>query len=253
MHFPLKLLAMSAAIFLAVLTTTAAAQEPRSALNREQKNEVENIVREYLLTNPEIILEAIQKLRNRERSGQKARRQNTIASLKDEIENDPTSPVGGNPKGDVTIVEFFDYRCTFCKRVHPSLIKLLKQDKNIRFVYKEFPILTPGSEIAARAALVAWKYEKTKYVDFHNRLMATHGKLSKRRILSIAKKSGLDIARIEKEMQSPSIDKVLQRNFSLAEKLGFRGTPGFVIGTRVVPGAIDLATLKKLVAEARRG
>ena len=229
----------------------AEAQKTAETLTPAQKNEVQNILQEYLRTNPEIILEAIEVLRNRERQGQQNQAQQNLASSRTQLLNDPTSPIAGNPNGDVTMVEFFDYSCHFCKRVFPSIQSLLKQDKNLRYVFKEFPILSPESQIAARAALVVWKHEKDKYFAFHTELMKSHGGLSERRIFRMAEKVGANVDIIKKEMNSTEISEILRRNFDLAQQLGVRGAPGFVIGDRIIPGAVDLATIKRLIAEER--
>ncbi|MDG2033778.1 MAG: DsbA family protein, partial [Rhodospirillales bacterium] len=169
-----------------------------------------------------------------------------------QVLNDPDSPVAGNPTGDVTVVEFFDYLCNYCKRIIPTIQKLLKQDKNVRYVFKELPILSLDSRLAARAALVVWKNQKEKYLDFHTTLMTSQGSLSEARILRLAKKVGADTTLIKKKMRSNEISAILKRNFDLAQRLGVRGTPGFIIGDKIVPGAIDLTALKSLIAEARK-
>ena len=248
----LSIVALTAMLLASHAVPTVAQQVDERPFSKTQKGEVEKIVKDYILKNPGIILDAIRTLQQREQTAKRRGGDGTIAASKLRLEKDPTSPVGGNPNGDVTIVEFFDYRCHFCKRVFPSIQKLLKQDKNIRYVFKEFPILTPDSVIAARAALVAWKYEKDKYMSFHTGLMETHGSLSEKRIMRIAEKTGLDVARIKGEMNSDEISGILQRNMDLARSVGVRGTPGFIIAGQLIPGAIDLKTIKKLIADARR-
>ncbi len=239
---------------LAVLVLGASpAPAAEDALSRGQKRAVEEVVREYLRRNPEILLEAIEAMRARRDADQQAKVQKNLVSLRNELENDPASPVGGNPRGNVTIVEFFDYQCGYCKRVFRTVQKLLKSDGNIRYVFKEFPILGAQSVVAARAALAAWKLDRDRYVSFHTALMQSKGRLSERKILSIAAESGLDVERLRAAMADPGIGKALARNFELAKALDINGTPGFVIGDQVVPGAIDLETLTALVSEARGG
>ncbi|NQV55801.1 MAG: DsbA family protein [Rhodospirillales bacterium] len=240
-----------AAALVSTLATPVLSQDTKSSLSGEQKREIERLIGEYIRTNPEIILESMRNLQERDRAAQQRRAAENLVSYRNELINDRQAPIGGNPEGDVTVVEFFDYRCTYCKRVYPAVVKLLSDDPNVRYVFKEFPILSPVSRIAAQAALAAWNIDKTKYVQFHTRLMATSGNLNEKRILLIAESSGLDSAKIKIEMNSPSIERALQANKHLAEKLGISGTPVFIIGNRLVPGAIDYSTLKKLVAEAR--
>lgn len=175
-----------------------------------------------------------------------------ITQLRRQLINEPSSPVGGNPDGDVTIVEFFDYRCGYCKKVLPSIVALLERDKKLRYVFKELPILSPESELAARAALAAWQQDKRKYLEFHTALMQAQGNLSERRILRLAGNAGLDAEKIAKNMKHPKVEEELKRNIALAEQLGIRGTPAFVIGDRLIPGAVDLSMLEKTVAEARQ-
>lgn len=224
----------------------------RSAMTPAQRQEIEKVIGEYLREHPEIVIEAIRTFQARQQADQQNRGRARVASLRQELERDPTSPVVGNPNGDVTIVEFFDYRCTFCKRVLPTIQKLLKEDGNIRYVMKEFPILSPGSELGARAALVVWKYDPAKYFDFHADLMQSKGGMTEGKVLRAAAKLGLDVTRIRREMKSDEISMALKSNFDLAQQLGVRGTPGFVIAGTLVPGAIDLKTLERMVAEARK-
>lgn len=223
-----------------------------TGISPAQRTEIEKIIGEYLKSNPDVVIDAIRAFQARQQAQQQNQGRAQVASLRHELERDPTSPVVGNPDGDVTIVEFFDYRCTFCKRVFPSIQSLLKSDKNIRYVMKEFPILSPGSELAARAALVVWKYNKEKYFDFHSDLMESHGGLTENKVLRMAAKRGLDVERIRREMKSQDINQALKGNFNLAQQLGIRGTPGFVIAGTLVPGAIDLKTLRRMVADARK-
>lgn len=252
LNYPRSLAAFAAAAFLLFVPVQTMAQKDTSTLTPQQKQEVQKLIGEYLRTNPQIILEAIEILRSKERQSQDTKSQKNIVNYQQQLYNDPTSPVGGNPKGDVTIVEFFDYRCSFCKRVFPLIMSLLKQDKNVRYVFKELPILTPESEIAARAALAAWRLEKDKYLGFHIKLMGSHGKLSEKRIMRMAESVGLDTAKIRQEMKSPAVEKALRNNFELARNLGATGTPAFVIGGQFVPGAVDLSTIKRLIADARK-
>ena len=139
-----------------------------SSLNVQQRKEVKDIIRKYLQKNPDVIIESIQKMRKQQEHQAKERSLKNLIIYKELILNDPTSPIAGNPEGDVTVVEFFDYSCGYCKRIFPHLKRLINEDKNIRFVFKELPILSPQSELAARAALAAWRQDKTKYIGIHS-------------------------------------------------------------------------------------
>ena len=164
---------------------------------------------------------------------------------------DPTSPVGGNPNGDVTIVEFFDYQCGYCKWVFPRIEKLLIDDSNLRFVFKEMPILGPNSVFAARAALAARKQGEKQYVAFHKVMMASRGSLNKASVLRFATGAGLDVERLKGDMEDDNINDMIRRNLKLADALSINGTPAFVIGDTIVRGAVDLLKLKILVERAR--
>ena len=160
------------------------------AFSQDQRKSIEEIVRDYILKNPEIIIQSIRTLRERVSRDQGTRVQNFLKDRRMEVFHDPYSYVGGNPQGDVTLVEFFDYQCGYCKRVHPTVQKLLKEDGNIRFVYKEFPILGPASVFAGRAAIAS--ITQGKYLVFHNAMMALKGPLSERRVIKTARAVGLD-------------------------------------------------------------
>ena len=236
------------ATIISFAATSVSAQTPVPPLTREQ---VETIVREYLLRNPEIILEAIEGLEEKRKQSTEAAQRDALVGKRAELVNDPEAPIGGNPDGDVTIVEFFDYRCPYCKQVTPSIAQLLKADGKIRFVYKELPILGPDSVVAARAALAA--RAQGKYHQLHEALMRTRGTLDETVVLRIAGETGLDTARLKTDMGGAAIDAIIDKNRKLARDLSLTGTPAFIIGNKIVPGAVDLETLKKLVAEARRG
>ncbi len=216
-----------------------------------RKSDVERIVRDYLLNNPEIVIEAIDEYERRKAHADRQSSRLLVGSRRQEIERDPGSPVGGNPKGDVTVVEFFDYRCSVCRRVHPIVAELVSSDSGIRRVYKEWPILGPGSVLAARAALASRK--QGKYLAFHNALMEAGGKLTGARVWELAGSVGLDVDRLRRDMGSKNIGKILKRNYALAEALKLRGTPSFVIGDDVVRGGLDLGGMRAIVARARKG
>jgi protein-disulfide isomerase len=210
----------------------------------------EQRVREYLLKNPEVIMQALQILQERQKAAEAENLKRTIAERSDEILNDPAAPVGGNPEGDVTLVEFFDYNCPYCRRVAPTVAEVIAADPDLRVVYKEFPILGPGSTFAARAALGAQK--QGKYAPFHEALMGAGESLNEKQVLEIAEAVGLDTEQLRADMQDPAIEEAISRNLQLANALGITGTPSFVIGQEVVPGAVGLGTLQGLIERARR-
>jgi protein-disulfide isomerase len=211
----------------------------------------EQRVREYLLKNPEVIMEALQVLQERQRVAEAENLKRAIAEHSEEILKDPAAPVGGNPDGDVTLVEFFDYNCPYCRRVAPTVTALEEADPDVRLIYKEFPILGPGSQFAARAALASRR--QGKYVAFHNALMQATGQVTEATVMKVAREVGLDTGQLRADVQDPAIDEAIARNLQLADALGITGTPSFIIGEEVVPGAVDLRTLQSLIAQARRG
>jgi len=214
---------------------------------------IEQIIHDYLMAHPEVVIESLRAgdARIKEHEAEQIRAQ--IVKHQDELVRDAKSPVGGNPAGDVTIVEFFDYRCPYCKQVEPALDALLKEDSRIRIVYKEFPILGPQSLIATQVALAALKQSPQKYARLHAALMSAKGELSQDSILKAAEGAGLDIAKIKADMNGKDIDALIKHNYDLAEALNIRGTPAFVVGSAMSPGAVDLATFRKMVADARKG
>jgi protein-disulfide isomerase len=240
---------------LAVLLSSVAPGAPvhaADAMKSADREAIEKVIHDYLLEHPEVVIDALkagqEKLKAKEAEEAKAE----IAKRRDELLRDPASPVGGNPKGDVTIVEFFDYRCPYCKQMEPGLEALLKEDPKLRIVYKEFPILGPESLVASRAALAALKQGNEKYLRFHATMMNAKGQINEDVILKLAGDSGLDVARIKTDMSAPEIETLIKRNYELADSLDIKGTPAFVIGDSLTPGAVDIATLRRLVAAARR-
>ena len=217
-------------------------------LSPEMRGQIEEVVKSYLLKNPEIIRDASAALAAREEAEKAAAVAKALAGSRDALERDPGSPVGGNPRGDVTVVEFFDYNCGYCKRVAPAVKALIEADANVRVVYKEFPILGPSSLLATKAALAA--HRQGKYVVFHEALFELP-EISEATLRDLSGRLGLDHARLVKDMEGPEIAAQITRDTELARSLDINGTPGFVIGNRLVPGAIDTQTMQQIV-EAER-
>ena len=228
------------------------AQE-KSPFSDAETLQVEKLIERYLDKNPEVVVRAFRKYQQQQEDAQRLAQAQSLTGLRDQLENSESSPVRGNPKGDVTLVEFFDYRCGFCKQVHEPVTSTVKSDGNVRLVYKEFPILGPESVFASRASLGVFFTQPLKYPAFHDALMTSRGQLSNARVISIAGDVGLKPEDIEAAMKDPRIDAEIQRNMQLAQSLGINGTPGFVIGRQIIPGAIDENTLKELIAKARQG
>jgi protein-disulfide isomerase len=228
---------------------SAVAGDKPNAVADMPKAEFEGRVREYLLKNPEIIVEAMERLKARQQTAQQRGAQAVLKARSDEIFRDPASPVGGDSAGDVTIVEFFDYNCSYCRKVGKVVAAAENADRRLRIVYKEFPILGPSSLFAAKAALAAHKQQK--YVDFHKALMGAKRTVNEHSVLKVAEEIGIDVKRLQSDMKDPAIRSAIDRNIALARALHINGTPGFVVGENILRGATDLRTLQSLIQRAR--
>ena len=243
--------------FLAGVATIVASSEPGSAQSTStpapagKPDAFGEQVRSYLLANPEVIVEALQLYQQRQQAQQAEAAKGMIAARADEILRDPAAPTGGNPAGDVTLVEFFDYNCKYCRTVAPTIAEVLAADAGLRLVYKEFPILGDGSDAAAQVALAAARQGLDRYEALHHDLMRVSGSVTEAGALQVAAANGLDLDRLRRDLVDPALAATLARNRALAAELGINGTPGFVIGEEIVPGAVDRATLEGLIAKAR--
>jgi protein-disulfide isomerase len=247
MRTPLLRLALAFVLLLLPLARPARADE---ALSPAQKAAVEKIIHDYFMAHPDFMIEVLHEAEAKLKADKARDTSQLIAAKRDELLHDAGSPVGGNPKGDVTLVEFFDYRCPYCKLVEPSLEALTHEDTKLRVVYKEFPVLGPASVYASRIALAARR--QGKYAAFHKAMMATKGDITDDVVLKVAKSVGIDIERAQADMNAPEIDAIIKRNYALADALDIEGTPAFIIGDTLVPGATDIAQLRKLIADQRR-
>jgi len=207
-------------------------------------------IRDYLLANPEVLVEAMQELERKQDSQRDSVAQKAIQEKQSELLRDPDSPVAGNPDGDVTIVEFSDYQCPYCKRAHAAVQSVVAADGKVKVVYKDLPILGEPSRIAAVAALAA--RSQGKHIALHNALMEYAGKIDRDKIMEIAASVGLDMAKLQQDMDDPKVKQIIERNMALGSALGVRGTPAFVVGNQFVPGAVDADALKQLIADARK-
>lgn len=222
----------------------------RAALAQSGPDEFEERVRRYLLENPEVIAEAIERLQEKRRVAERNEVQSIITARANELLRDPASPVGGNPDGDVTIVEFFDYNCPYCRKMGPVMVELEQSDPNLRIVYKEFPVLGPNSTAAAKVALAA--HRQGKYDEYHKTMMHAQGAADEASALKLAEELGLDMERLKEDMSDPEIEAAINRNLALAQELRINGTPTFVIGEEIVPGQTVLRVLRQMVERARQ-
>jgi protein-disulfide isomerase len=226
-----------------------AASTAPSPIPPEQKEAFEKLIHSYLIEHPEVIKEAILALQAREEADKADAQAQAVTLHKDELLSDAKTPIAGNPMGDVTIVEFFDYHCPYCKAVAGPLDQLLQDDKGIRLVLKEFPILGDDSRLASRAALAA--VQQGKYWDYHQALMAHRGPFDMDVLTRLATKAGLDAAKLQADMAEDKTMPLLEANRKLADALDLSATPTFVIDGQVIEGAVPLERLKELVKRAR--
>ncbi len=210
---------------------------------------VKELVLEAIRENPGIVFEAAQLVEEQQKASQAQVAEQVLANERDALERDPNAPVLGNPDGDVTIVEFFDYNCPYCRRVKPHMEALLAADPNVRVVYREWPILGEGSVFAARAALAS--RNQGKYDEFHWAMMGLNGRAEEASVIRAAEQIGINIAQLRSDMNAPEIDEHIQTSMRLSRAIGFSGTPSFVIGDSLAPGLIDVDQMITLVNQAR--
>jgi protein-disulfide isomerase len=249
-----RLLTLALAAVTACLIPLAGSATAQS-FTPQQRGEIEAIVKDYLLKNPDILKEMATALEQQETAAQAAKGREAIKEHAEVLFNSPRHVVLGNPRGDVTMVEFFDYNCGFCKRALADMLDLMKNDPKLRVVLKEFPVLGEGSVQAAQVAAAAAMQDKAgkKYLEFHRKLLGGRGQVGKAQALAAAKEAGFDVARIERDSSGPEVRKALEESFMLADALGLNGTPSYVIGSNVVIGAVGLPKLKESINQARCG
>jgi protein-disulfide isomerase len=248
---PRTALLIAAAMFLA---SPAAAPAQAQTFSSDQRQEIEGIIKDYLLAHPEVMQDVMAELEKRQQAAEADKHRAAVVENNATLFGSPHQVVLGNPHGNVTMVEFFDYNCGYCKRALSDMLDLLKTDPNLKFVLKEFPVLGEGSVEAARVAVAARMQDATgkKYVEFHQKLLGGRGAADKARALAVAKEVGFDMARIEKDMGSDEVKKTIDENMKLADALGVNGTPSYVVGGEVVVGAVGLDALKEKIAAERK-
>jgi len=243
------LLIAVAAIVLAIAAPPARAQ----SFSDTQRGEIERVVKDYLVAHPEVLQEVLSELEKRQSDADAAKHRDGVKQYSQALFYSPRQVTIGNRQGDVTLVEFFDYNCGYCKRALADMLNLMKEDAKLRVVLKEFPVLGPGSVEAAQVAVAVRMQDSTgkKYLEFHQKLLGGRGPADRAHALAVAKEIGLDMARIEKDMAGDEAKATLEENMHIAEALGLNGTPSYVIGTEVVVGAVGLAALREKVGTAR--
>lgn len=226
----------------ALSTAPASAQE----LTPE---EVKRLALEAILENPQIVMDAVEILREREAEAAASAAERTLTESRDVLERDPNAPVLGNPDGDVTLVEFFDYNCPYCRRAGAVVKEMIAADPELRVVYREWPILGDNSVLASRAALAS--RNQGRYEEFHWALMEAEGRITESVIFDVAETLGLDVDQLKSDMETPEVAAHIETSMEISRSLGFSGTPSFVVGDQTAPGFLEREDLEALVAMAR--
>ena len=239
----------------ALLLCAAPPAASAQSFSDTQKGDIEAIIKNYLVSHPEVLEEAMGELSKRQAAEEAQKHEASVSENAGAIFNSPRGVVLGNKDGDVTFVEFFDYNCGYCKRAMADMLDLMKTDPKLKVVLKEFPVLSPGSVEAAQVAVAVRMQDPSgkKYLDFHQKLLGGRGPADKAHAMAAAKEAGVDMARLEKDLASPEVKATIEENFKLAEAMGMNGTPSYVIGKQVVVGAIGLDGLKEKIGLARCG
>jgi protein-disulfide isomerase len=212
----------------------------------EQKAEIGAIMKDYLVNNPDVLRAAIEALDKRDKQVEAEARQSAVADQGGALFSSVHQGNVGNPKGDATLVEFFDYNCHYCKGALPDMAKLMQNDPNMKLVLKDFPVLGPGSVEAAKVATAVRKQlQGDKFWQFHVKLLSSHGPVGRNEALGVAKEMGVDMDRLNKDMDSPDVTAGLEEVMKMADALQINGTPSFVVGQEVVVGAVGYDQLKQ--------
>jgi protein-disulfide isomerase len=236
------------------LSLTGAVPALADSFSADQKQEIGTIIKDYLLSHPEVMQDVMAELEKRQQSAETEKHRAAVVENKTALFSSPHQVVLGNPQGNVTMVEFFDYNCGYCKRAMSDMLDLIKADGNLKFVLKEFPVLGEGSVEAARVAVAARMQDSSgkKYIEFHQKLLGSRGAADKMRALAVAKEVGFDMPRLERDMTSDEVKKTIEENMKLAEALGVSGTPSYVVGDEVVVGAVGLDSLRDKISAERK-
>ncbi len=248
-----RLLARTAALALLAGALLAAPAARAQSFNDAQKTEIGKIVHEYLVKNPEVLREAIAELEKRQKAEETAQRETAIETVNKQIFDSKYQVVVGNPQGKITLVEFFDYNCGYCKKALGDLSKLAKENPDLRIVLRDFPVLGPGSVEAARVAMATSKQiQGDKFWTFHTKLLGGRGQAGKEQALAAARDAGADMGKLEKDMNSPDIRAGYDEVMHIADKLALTGTPSWVVGKEVIVGAVGYDELNGKIANYRK-
>ncbi|MBS9477902.1 DsbA family protein [Ancylobacter radicis] len=249
---PLNLLRRAGRGLLAASLALGIGIAPAAALDDTQRKEFEGVIRDYLIKNPEVIQEAIMELQKRQAASEATQRQQALATMKPLVFDSPRGVIVGNPQGDVTLVEFFDYNCGYCRRALADLQQLMKNDPKLKVVLKEFPVLGPGSVEAAQVAVAVRLAAPDKYYAFHEKLLSERGQANKAKAIEAAVAVDVDKAALEKALANPEVNATLQESLQIADSLGIDGTPSYVVGDAVIVGAVGHDQIKGAIDSMRK-
>ncbi|MFD1705022.1 DsbA family protein [Methylopila henanensis] len=247
----LPVLAVAGALVAAVAGYAVYAQNADGPVGTDRES-LGRFVREYIVNNPEILVEAQKELQRRQTEKDAAAAREKLASKPDTLENSQHQAVLGNPKGDVTLVEFFDYNCGYCRRALGDVNALIEKDPNLRVVLKEFPILSRGSAEAAQVSAAVNLIAPDKYKDFHDKLLSSSGQVDGAAALRAAGEVGIDSAALQEAVKRPEAKAAIEEVYELASQFGVESTPVFIVGDAIVPGAVGEAALKAKIDAVRK-
>lgn len=254
LSFALCSLQATAAAPLAPTTTVTAS----NSFSQEQAKQIQKIVHDYLVQNPQVLVEASQAYQEQEMAKAKNKTQQAVAKNAASLFKATASPTIGNLNGDVTLIEFLDYQCTHCREMSNIMATLIKSDNKLRVVIKELPIFGGSSKFAAQASIAAIKQGPDKFLPFHKKLLETPPPLTNDKVLAAAKAVGLNVQQLQTDMKNKAVDDQINDNFKLAQNLGLLGTPAFIVANRsgshveYVPGAVTVDSLKQTIAKVRK-
>jgi protein-disulfide isomerase len=245
---PLSVLALA----LGLAVTPALAQAP-APFTDAQRSAIEAIIKDYLIKNPEVLQDALAEAEKRQTETQRLAQTAALKEAREALLNGPHDVVAGNPSGDITLVEFFDYNCGYCRKALTDLQTLIKTDPKLRVVIKDFPVLGPESLEASQVAIaVRQQLKGEKLFEFHQKLLESKGRVNGARAIQVAKEMGADAAKLQKDMASPEVKAALAENRGLGDRLGLSGTPAFIVGDEVIPGAVGVEPIRKTIADVRQ-
>lgn len=246
---PYRTLCLATLLLVTMVAISAPPARAQDAVDPAERQRIEGIVHDYLMANPEVILEAIRSMEERQQAAKEQQRDSIIDQVVPTLTASPLTPTFGADDSDVVMVEFFDYQCGYCKRLYPGVQKLMENDPKLKVIFAELPILGPASLVAARAALAS--QEQGKYMEFHDALMEHQGQLSDGVIFDLADEVGLDIDKLKVDMEAPKVMQYLAMIRSISDSLDIRGTPAMVIGKNFVGGYVPYEKLQEIVEQVR--